>query len=180
MRIIILLGFLFFLNTAFGQQKYLGIQGAVPFFHEQLPEGREYQPWMLLGYYTLKDLLPNKKNHLYIYLEPQLVLVNFSPSDKSEYEFGANLGIQYQLNLNPTSSLTALIGSGPHYITVETNHQTQGYIFSDNFEIGYKHHLKKLVFHLNWRFRHISNANFKKPNKGIDSWFFVLGISKKL
>jgi hypothetical protein len=76
-------------------------------------------------------------------------------------------------------SLYAAIGSGPHYITVETDRQARGFIFSDNFELGSAYNFERIntAFLLKFRFRHISNAGLKEPNGGIDNFFVIAGLS---
>lgn len=187
MRIIILFG-CFFLTTAlfaqdFGaKNKAMGVGLAIPFVNEKLPEGRTYIPYQLLGYYTLHNLAKKKKNNFWIYLEPQWVIVAYDTKDPFDMEFGANLGLKYEFNFGKSTLLTAAIGSGPHVISVETTHQTRGYIFSDNMEIGIRQLFKESDWemHLRCRFRHISNANFQKPNKGIDTFMIALTVAKQL
>ncbi len=160
----------------------LGFHLGIPIINETLKEGRKYKPYQLLFYYNFTNLLKGKKNDLFIYLEPQLVWVHFSPKDKTEWEFGSNLGLEYRWNVSGQTAITAAIGSGPHYITVETKQQRRGFIFSDNFTAGLHQKLGKsgVNLDLKMRFRHISNANLAKPNIGIDSWFVIAGITKEL
>jgi hypothetical protein len=162
--------------------KSVGIHLGIPFAHEQLQEGRKYKPYQLLLYYNFANLLKGKQNDLFVYVEPQFVWVHFSPKTKKEGEFGVNLGLEYRLNFSEKSSLTAAIGSGPHYVSVVTPQQAKGFIFSDNFTLGWRQAMGNSGFDLNLkcRFRHISNAGFKVPNKGIDSWFLLLGATKSL
>ncbi len=160
----------------------IGIYLGIPIIHEKLTEGRKYKPFQLLFYYSFADLLKRNKNELVVYLEPQFVWVHFSPKDKKEVEFGANLGLEYRLHIAENTALTAAIGSGPHYISVETKQQAKGFIFSDNFTAGLRQRLGNsgMNLDLKCRFRHISNANLQKPNKGIDSWFVIAGLTKDL
>lgn len=183
MRLVILLFLFGFALKLDGQhQKSIGFHLGIPFAHEKLSEGRAYKPYQLLFYYNFKNLLKDRKNDLFIYLEPQLVWARFSPKTKKEFEFGANLGLEYRLNLSEQTAFTAAIGSGPHYISVETKQQAKGFIFSDNFTAGLRRKLGDTGFDLDLkcRFRHVSNANLMKPNKGIDSWFVIVGATKGL
>jgi len=183
MRYIILLFFLPFLTPAFSQSgKSVGVHVGIPFVNEKLKEGRKYKPFQLLFYYNFTNLLKEKKNDLWVYLEPQFVWVHFSPKDKKEVEFGVNLGLEYRLNISEQTAFTAAIGSGPHYISVKTKQQARGYIFSDNFTAGIRHKIGNsgLDLDLKCRFRHISNAGIKNPNKGIDTWFVIVGATKEL
>ncbi len=160
----------------------LGFHLGIPIIHETLKEGRQYKPYQLLFYYNFTNLLKGKKNDLYVYLEPQLVWVHFSPKDDYEWEFGSNLGLEYRWNVFGQTAITAAIGSGPHFITVETRQQRRGFIFSDNFTAGLHQKLgdSGMNLDLKMRFRHISNANLAKPNIGIDSWFVIAGLTKDL
>lgn len=183
MRILVLTLFLLLSLKSLSQTSpAMGFHLGIPFIHENLREDRKYKPYQLLFYYNFTNLLKGKKNDLYIYLEPQLVWVHFSPKDDYEWEFGSNLGLEYRWNVSGQTAITAAIGSGPHYITVETRQQRRGFIFSDNFTAGIHQKLGNsgLNLDLKLRFRHISNANLAKPNNGIDSWFVIAGITKEL
>ena len=183
MRFILLLLLLPFITPAFSQSgKSVGMYLGIPFVNEKLKEGREYKPFQLLLYYNFTNLLNDRKNDLWVYLEPQFVWVHFSPKDKNEVEFGANLGLEYRLNISAQTAFIAAIGSGPHYISVETKQQAKGYIFSDNFTAGIRHRPggSGIGLDLKFRYRHISNAGIKNPNKGIDSWFVIFGATKDL
>ena len=180
---------LFFLFIVFSVESFaqsdrsIGFHLGIPIIHERLKDGYKYKPYQLLFYYNFTNLLKGKKNDLYIYLEPQLVWVWFSPNNrKKEIEFGANLGLEYRFNFSEKTALIGAIGSGPHFITAETPKQVNGFIFSDNFTFGLKQTLGNsgTDLHLRTRFRHISNANLKKPNQGIDSWFLIFGATKAL
>jgi hypothetical protein len=158
----------------------MGIQVGIPVIHEKLTEGRKYKPFQLLVYYNFSDLLRDDKHDLLVYLEPQLVWVHFSPKNKKEWEFGINLGLEYRLHVSGRTALSAALGTGPHFISVETKQQAKGFIFSDNFTAGVHRRLGNSGTNLDLkcRFRHISNANLKLPNKGIDSWFVIAGLTK--
>ncbi len=183
MRPILFFLLIFYLVECSAQTgRSVGIHLGIPIIHEQLADGYKYKPYQLLFYYNFTNLLKNKKSDLFIYLEPQLVWVWFSPNRKKEIEFGANLGLEYRLNFSEKTALIGAVGSGPHYITAETPKQVNGFIFSDNFTLGLKQSLGNsgADLHFRTRFRHISNANLKKPNQGIDSWFLIVGATKRL
>ncbi len=183
MRLILFLIPLFYAFSSPAQtSRSVGFHLGIPIIHETLKEGRQYKPYQLLFYYNFTNLLKGKKNDLFIYLEPQLVWVHFSPKDKTEWEFGSNLGLEYRLNVSDKTAITAAIGSGPHFITVHTRQQKRGFIFSDNFTAGILQKLNDdgLNLDLKFRFRHISNLVFGKPNIGIDSWFVIAGLTKDL
>lgn len=183
MRFAVMLVFLFFCCFCSAQSsRAIGFHLGIPIIHETLKEGRQYKPYQLLFYYNFTNLLKGKKNDLFIYIEPQLVWVHFSPKDKKEWEFGLNSGLEYRWNVSSQTAITAAIGSGPHFITVETRQQHRGFIFSDNFTAGLHQKLggSGMNLDLKMRFRHISNLNFAKPNIGIDSWFVIAGLTKDI
>ena len=99
---------------------------------------------------------------------------------QSDWEFGLNFGFMYQQTLFRTLKLTVALGTGPHYITLNTSRQDHGFIFSDNLELGLLYPISKsgIDFNLKVRYRHISNAGLQAPNVGIDNLFFVMGITK--
>jgi hypothetical protein len=74
-----------------------------------------------------------------------------------------------------------MLGSGPHYISAHLDRQATGFIFSDNLAIGALTRLnrKQLFLNLQFRIRHISNANLKLPNRGVNSYNFFIGLSKR-
>ena len=182
MRIIIFFLFLFIsIKCAAQEKRSVGVHIGIPIIHERLADGFKYKPFQLLIYYNFTNLLKGKKNDLFVYFEPQLVWVWFSPKRKKEWELGANLGLEYRWNFSDKTALIGAIGSGPHFITAKTPKQASGFIFSDNFTLGLRQSIGAGTdLHLRTRFRHISNANLKKPNQGIDSWLVIVGATQQL
>lgn len=140
---------------------------------ELLPEGIQYTPLTMLGAFSLWN-----KGKFTLYGEAQLVQAIHGINYQTEYEFGGNLGFMFQQPLVKHLNLQAAIGSGPHYVTIDTRRQANGFIFSDNFELGFRWFIPKIqtTVSLNSRFRHISNAGLQEPNGGIDNLFVVFGI----
>jgi len=170
-------------NERFARHE-IGFSIAIPFIYEKMPEGF-YQPWLLKGQFGWflgrTENIANKTGHLIGYLEPQFNPV-FISGKFSDIEFGCNFGFRYEKELGDFNRLYWAIGTGPHYITVHTDMQARGYIFSDNFIMGWYHQLGDGPYQTNiqYRFRHISNAGLMRPNKGIDNHFLVLGLSRFL
>jgi len=158
-----------------------GLNLGFSFFHEKLPENVTYKPVLILGYYN-RPLSKGQKNYAFSwYLEPQINPVIIG-NKLSELEFGVNTGIAFSYQLAPNYQVYAAIGTGPHFVTVKTASQARGFIFSDNFIIGMKRSFlmndKSYDLNLQYRFRHISNANLMLPNKGIDNHFVILGLNR--
>jgi hypothetical protein len=121
---------------------------------------------------------PKRKDFAAWYLEPQFNLVHtLRPWD---FEFGTNLGFRNYIKVNPGFYLYQMLGSGPHYISARLDRQATGFIFSDNLAIGAftRFNKKGLFLNLQFRIRHISNANLRLPNRGVNSVNFLLGLSR--
>lgn len=166
-------------------QHEVGIKLSFSFIQEKLPSDEGYyQPILLQGYFGWHlgktENIANKNGHFIAYLEPQFNPV-FISGQFSDIEFGCNFGARYDLELGLNNRLFWAIGTGPHYITVETAKQHRGYIFSDNFIMGWQHRWEGQMYStVQYHFRHISNANLMRPNQGLDNHFLTLGISKVL
>ncbi len=142
--------------------------------HELLPEGINYKPVTFLSNHSLWQI-----KRLTIYAESQFTQAYSPINTRTDFEFGLNMGLSFLFLQTDRLSLNAAIGSGPHYITVETGRQAQGFIFSDNLELGAAYDMKSVQtsFLLKFRYRHISNAGLKEPNGGIDNFFVMAGLS---
>ncbi len=140
---------------------------------EILPEGFAYNPLTFLAASSLFKL-----GSFSIYGEMQFTQA-FNPlQNLVDYEFGLNAGLKYHLGFTSTFEMNAAIASGPHFISVETLRQADGFIFSDNIEVGFSYFMPvaKTTINAKARFRHISNAGLQSPNGGIDNLFIVIGI----
>ena len=93
-------------------------------------------------------------------------------------EFGVSLGIKYRYPFNEKLSGYVLGPVGPHYITVETEDQADGFIFFNTIGTGLSFFLTETsAVNLEYRFRHISNASTHVPNGSIDSHIGAIGYS---
>ena len=143
----------------------------------ELNPGIKYHVYYIGGEFSFPFNKRPRKNFLSWYVEPQFNLVN---PGSNEFEFGMNIGLKNTVRLKPDLIFYQVLGSGPHWITAELSRQATGYIFSDNFGLGLLkriHKSKPTFFNLQVRYRHISNASFKRPNSGIDNVNIILGIS---
>jgi hypothetical protein len=97
-----------------------------------------------------------------------------------DYEFGLNGGIRNYIRVNPDLYFYQMLGSGPHYISAVLVKQANGFIFSDNLAIGIYKRINKNSLFLNLQFgiRHISNADLKFPNRGVNSFNILIGLGK--
>lgn len=138
-----------------------------------------YEPLLLILHlgYTVKEysFKSGRTGRLSLFLEPQYNPV-FRP--RSEYEFGLGFGIKYMHSLTQRLDAYVLAAAGPHYISLQSNDQATGFIFSNTFSAGFYYFLKpNLAVDAGYRLRHISNAGTRRPNIGIDTHFGAIGIS---
>ncbi len=138
-----------------------------------LPEAVDYSPTTLLASVPIWQ-----KGHFTIYSELQFAKDLLESKPRSDWEFGLNFGFLYQQPIFHKLKLTAAIGTGPNYITLNTSRQAHGFIFSDNVELGLVYPFSKMLdINLKVRYRHISNAGFESPNGGIDNLFLIIGVT---
>jgi hypothetical protein len=144
-----------------------------------IPEGI-YQPVFLIGHFgvDLKRYFSGLKNHsgtLSVFLEPQ---INPVVNPSTDIELGIGVGLQYMHPIVGNLSAYALGSVGPHYISVATTKQANGFIFADTVGAGFYYYLTRdSAINVGYRFRHMSNANLAKPNGGIDTNSGVIGYS---
>ena len=144
---------------------------------ERLPEGYNYNPIFFTARWLIYEFSSERKGSFRIVAEPQFV-INWAPEGfENNIEFGTNFGIQYFYRLTNQNALGFSISAGPHYHNLSTAIQAKGFIFSDNFELGYYQKWgRDWGVTVKTRFRHLSNAGLKSPNIGIDNFFLMLGI----
>jgi len=145
-----------------------------------LPEGNNYRPLLLMGNFGLQLTKKEKKAKWWIMFEPQFNPV-FLDNKLKEAEFGINVAFRYKYQLAQGFYCYGQLGSGPHFITTSTDRQAHGFIFSDNLAVGISKSLtNNWILNTEFRIRHISNANFMTPNRGMNNIFLVFGISKRI
>ncbi len=152
---------------------FIGGYGTAP-----IDEGR-YKTALLIAHIGMdvNRFLPGLRGHrgtLSLFLEPQ-----FNPVLKpSAVEFGLGIGLQYAYPLTERISPYILLVTGPHYITVDTTTQADGFSFSNAIGVGFYLTLTKgVALNCGYRRRHVSNAELRQPNSGIDSDIGLLGVS---
>ncbi|MCX6232248.1 MAG: acyloxyacyl hydrolase [Bacteroidetes bacterium] len=165
-------------HTSFFAEK--GFKIGLCAFSVMLPEGNNYRPLLLMGNLGHELTKKEKKGKWWIMFEPQFNPV-FLDDKLKEAEFGINLAFRYKYQLTEGFYIYSQLGSGPHFITIATTRQAHGFIFSDNLALGISKFINNsLMLNTEIRIRHISNANFMKPNRGMNNIFLAIGITKKL
>lgn len=152
----------------------------VGYGYTKVAEGR-YKPFLMIWHvgFNLKEFpsgrSDGRKNTLSWYLEPQ---INPSFSPRTDAEFGVGVGLKYMHHITDRLSAYAMASVGPHWITLQTSDQADGFIFSDTVGMGLSIFVTdKSAINLEFRARHLSNAELAQPNVGIDSLFGVVGYS---
>ncbi|MGZ3577436.1 MAG: acyloxyacyl hydrolase, partial [Syntrophales bacterium] len=131
------------------------------FGNGSIPEG-SYQPIFLIGHFgvDLKRYFSGLKNHsgtLSVFLEPQ---INPVVNPQTDFELGVGIGLQYLYPIMGKLSVYALGSVGPHYISVVTTKQANGFIFADTIGAGFYYYLTRdSAINVGYRLRHMSNAN---------------------
>ncbi len=144
-----------------------------------IPEGN-YQPILLIGHFgiNLKRYFRKLENHrgtFSLFLEPQFNTV-VNPS--TDFECGIGIGLQYMYPITEKLSAYIMGSTGPHYISVVTKEQANGFLFSNAAGAGLYYYLtNNSAINVGYRFRHVSNADLAMPNGGIDTNFAIIGYS---
>ena len=145
-----------------------------------ISEGK-YRPFLMIWHvgFNLKEFPSTRshdgKNALSFFLDPQ---INPAFSPRTDVEFGVGIGLQYRHYLTERLSAYIMASVGPHWITLQTADQENGFIFADTAGVGVSLLVtEKSSFDLGVRIRHLSNAGIAEPNGGIDTWLGTVGYS---
>lgn len=118
--------------------------------------------------------LANNRGVLTAFLEPQ---VNPVFGYDTSFEAGASIGLKYRYPLTDTLSVYGLLSTGFLFITGDTVDQADGFNFSHAAGVGVNVHIMPgAVLDLGFRVRHVSNADIRDPNCGIDTYFGTVGF----
>ena len=163
------------------EQEVIGVNTSIPIQEYRLPEGYRYKVFVLAGYYRRPLLVSRRRTAVSLTLAPQINPVWYFPDSGASWEAGVNLGFEYRVRLGHFAPYLA-IGVGPHYFPTRTARQARGFIFSDNFTAGF-HYLvdygaQPYFIHTEFTFRHLSNAEIRSPNAGVNNYLMTFGVSR--
>lgn len=151
-----------------------------------LPEGN-YTPILLIGRIAIdfrnKNAIKTTKAAYSIFFEPQVnpIILRSDKTNIWELEYGINIGFQHSYPLTQQLFISTFISTGPQYFSANTTRQAPRFLFSDNFGMGIYCYLKDdIALHLGFRLRHMSNAQIMMPNSGINTFNFMIGVSRIL
>jgi len=118
--------------------------------------------------------LANNRGVLTVFLEPQ-----FNPvfGYDTSIEAGAGIGLKYRYPLSDVFSVYGLASTGFLFITGDTVDQADGFNFAHTLGGGINVHIMPgAALDLGFRVRHVSNADLREPNCGIDTYFGTIGF----
>ena len=118
--------------------------------------------------------LANNRGVLTVFLEPQ-----FNPvfGHETSFEAGAGIGLKYRYPLTDVFSVYGLASTGFLFITGDTVDQADGFNFAHTLGGGINVHIMPgAALDLGFRVRHVSNADLREPNCGIDTYFGTIGF----
>lgn len=108
-------------------------------------------------------------------LEPFIGVV---VSPNNNIEIGSNFLLKYAYPLTKKIYPYAEGGIGVLYMSQHTREQATQYNFLPQAGAGVQYFVKENVsINAGYRYRHLSNASLKHPNKGIDVHMFLIGTS---
>ena len=110
-----------------------------------------------------------------IILEPY---ANAVVSPDSNVEAGCTILLKYSYPLTQKIYPYALGGGGAAYISQHTREESTQWGFTPQLGAGFSYFFRKdTALNVEYRYRHFSNADLKKPNDGINVNLFLIGIS---
>jgi len=118
--------------------------------------------------------LKDDRGVLTVFLEPQ---VNPVFGADSGFEAGLGIGVKYRHPLNDVLSVYGLASTGFVFITPKTVDQANGFNFAHAVGAGINLAIMPgAALDLGLRVRHVSNADLREPNCGIDTYFGTIGF----
>ena len=107
-------------------------------------------------------------------LEP---FINPVISPDNNIEVGVNFLFKYVLPFGEDFKTYIKGGLGVLYMSQHTREQSTQYNFLPQAGMGVSYRIsEKAAINFEYRYRHLSNAGFESPNKGIDANMFLTGI----
>ncbi len=152
-----------------------------------VPEGN-YSPLNFSGQFAYKGLFlrddtAKGREDFLLFFEPMYnhVVLKAATGNKQEWDAGITSGIKYNYRLFPSLILSFQVGSGPHWYSTTTRRQAPGFLFSNQISVGLYQKLNdKFSLSFVFRIRHMSNADTRQPNHGINTNNYIWGLTYRL
>lgn len=104
--------------------------------------------------------------------------INTVISPDSNVEVGFDLLVKYAYPVTDRINPYFLAGGGVMFMTQHTIEQSTQYNFIPQLGCGVSYDLKEnMAIDLEYRYRHLSNADIKLPNDGINVNMFLIGVT---
>ena len=104
--------------------------------------------------------------------------IGYNLQPKDHMEFGLAFFVRYGFPLTEKLYPFIELGTGPYYMTWSTHDQSTQFNFNSQGGLGILYLLEShWAVNTAFRFRHVSNADIKKPNGGIENLVYLLGFS---
>jgi len=127
----------------------------------------------------MKRWFPSLQGHrgiLSLFFEPQFAFAYFNK--ENGVEFGVGVGLKYAYPIGDLYSVYILGSVGPHFMTLESQDQINGFIFNDTIGLGMNYMIAPgTAFDVQLRLRHLSNGGIKEPNYGIENLIGLVGFT---
>jgi len=151
------------------------------YMYGELDSQEDYQNIPLLVSFGF-DLKPvarkigiDTKGILEFQIEP---FIGATISPENDYEAGISFLFKYGFPLNNKLTPYLKVGTGPMFLGIDTKEQGSESNFVDSAAMGFSWFLKEDVsLDCEYRFRHVSNAGFDEPNKGIETNSVYVGFT---
>jgi hypothetical protein len=149
--------------------------------HADLREKGNYQgiPLLISFDFNAKHIFDRVgvriKGNLDLVVEP---FVNLIISPDTNVEIGSNFLVKYTFSLTRKTKPYIKGGLGILYMSQHTREQATQYNFLPQICLGFHYFFEeKKALSFECRYRHLSNSSIKYPNKGIDAYLVLGGIS---
>ncbi len=166
-------------STRLINQRSAGIlvEYASPYYY--LPEGFRYYALPTGAMVSFPLFKARRFFNMSVEIYPHYSFVWVEPSE-GNYEVGVNIRLAGNFSLSPNDVISAKLATGPHYFTVETEKQAEGFLFSDYYLLTYNRRffIRDIPFSmlLETGYRHMSNAGLQMPNRSVSNFIFGLGV----
>lgn len=116
------------------------------------------------------------------YVQPQVNRIYHIDDNRTNlltegWEAGISPGLEFELVDNEHISLYFGGAIGPHYVSASHSRQKTGFLLSEWAHVSLGVKLSdKTSFLVNTGYRHLSNANWKTLNGGVDTWHLRFGL----
>jgi len=116
-----------------------------------------------------------QRGKFYFLIEP---FINTVIEPNSNIETGVDFLFKYSYPIIDYFNIYIKGGTGASFMSLHTKEQSTQYNFVSQAGLGFSFNItKNILFNLEYRYRHLSNASIKHPNNGINSDFILGGFT---